>query len=92
MSGADICDVATEYFTHDSDSESRPNATNHCLRKHVTLTSQWITMSMGSYRTLEGVMKSANIVSDLGPFLINVTFPLLQFVVYVVKFTASGFH
>ena len=46
-------------------------------------------MSMGSYRTLEGVMKSANIVSDLGPFLINVTFPL---VVYVVKFTASAFH
>ena len=32
MSGADICDVATEYFTHDSDSESRPN---HCLRKPV---------------------------------------------------------
>ena len=31
MSGADICDVATEYFTHDSDSESRPNATNHSL-------------------------------------------------------------
>ena len=25
-------------------------------------------MSMGSYRTLEGVMKSANIVSDLGHF------------------------
>ena len=49
-------------------------------------------MSMGSYRTLEGVMKSANIVSDLIPFLINVTFPLLQFVVYVVKFTASVFH
>ena len=47
-------------------------------------------MSMASYQTLEGV--SANIVSDLGPFLINVTFPLLQFVVYVVKFTASGFH
>ena len=92
MSGADICDVATEYFTHDSDSESRPNATNHCLRKHDTLTCQWITMSMGSYRTLEGVMKSANIVSDLGPFIINVTFPLLQFVVYVVKFTASAFH
>ena len=92
MSGADICDVATEYFTHNSDSESRPSATNHCLRKHVTLTCQWITMSMGSYRTLEGVMKSANIVSDLGPFLIDVTFPLLQFVVYVVKFTASGFH
>ena len=92
MSGADICDVATEYFTHDSDSESRPNATNHCLHKHVTLTCQWITMSIGSYRTLEGVMKSANIVSDLGPFLIDVTFPLLQFVVYVVKFTASGFH
>ena len=49
-------------------------------------------MSIGSYRTLEGVMKSANIVSDLGPFIINVTFPLLQFVVYVVKFTASDFH
>ena len=91
MSGADICDVATEYFTHDSDSESRPNATNHCLRKHDTLTCRWITMSIGSYRTL-GVMKSANIVSDLGPFIINVTFPLLQFVVYVVKFTASDFH
>ena len=93
MSGADICDVATEYFTHDSDSESRPNATNHdCLCKHDTLTCRWITMSIGSYRTLEGVMKSANIVSDLGPFIINVTFPLLQFVVYVVKFTASDFH
>ena len=25
MSGADICDVATEYFTHGSKSESRPN-------------------------------------------------------------------
>ena len=49
-------------------------------------------MSIGSYRTLEGVMKSGNIVSDVGPFIINVTFPLLQFVVYVVKFTASDFH
>ena len=26
MSGADIRDVATEYFTHDSNAESRPNA------------------------------------------------------------------
>ena len=26
MSGADICDVTTEYFTHDSNTESRPNA------------------------------------------------------------------
>ena len=51
-----------------------------------------MSMGTGTYRTLEGAMKSANIVSDLGPFLINVTFPLLQFVVYVVKFTASGFH
>ena len=26
MSAPDIRDVATEYFTHDSDTESRPNA------------------------------------------------------------------
>ena len=81
MSGADICDVATKYFTHDSDSESRPN---HCLRKPVlcvtvTFTDwqmrfnphQLFVMRLIKPLTLSSFSNNTQLML----FIINVTFP-----------------
>ena len=57
MSDADIRDVATEYFTHDSNAESRPNANS--LFTHIC-----DIVNERRWLRLEGVMKLAHVVCD----------------------------